>query len=118
MVRIHPRFQIIFQLFHSILKVAEFLGDCFDGMKTLIFEKAASPSEIVKSAHSMLSKDDEKIPFFGNFECIGAVEHWLSALEYKMRETLEELLETAKTTAELWDSGDKPREEWVKDHCA
>lgn len=87
-------------------------------MKTLVFEKSIVNTEVPKSAHTMLSKDDEKIPFFGNFECVGAVEHWLSNLEYKMRETLEELLETAKTSAELWDSGDKPREEWVKDHCA
>jgi hypothetical protein len=41
----------------------------------------------------MISKDDEKVPFSSNFECVGAVEHWLSSLEYKMRETLEEILE-------------------------
>lgn len=56
--------------------------------------------------------------FDSNFECVGAVEHWLSELEYKMRETLEGILENAKSTAEMWDSGDKPREDWVKDYCA
>jgi len=66
----------------------------------------------------MLSKDDEKVPFSSTFEASGAVESWLSNLEYKMRATLEEILEHAKSTAEMWDSGDKPREEWVKDYNA
>lgn len=67
----------------------------------------------------MISKDDEYIPFTSNFECVGAVESWLSSLELKMRETLEEVLESAKTTSEQWDAGgDKPRELWVEDYCA
>ena len=35
-----------------------------------------------------------------------------------MRECLEDILENAKQTAEMWDSGDKPREDWVKDYNA
>lgn len=35
-----------------------------------------------------------------------------------MRETLQEILEGAKNTADLWDSGDKPREEWVEGYNA
>lgn len=31
-----------------------------------------------------------------------------------MRETLQEILEIAKGTADLWDTGDKPREEWAE----
>ena len=69
------------------------MGDCFDGMKTLTFEAPKNPNEVPRSTHSMISKDDEKVPFSSNFECTGAVEHWLSSLEYKMRETLEEILE-------------------------
>ena len=99
-------------------KVAEFLGDCFDGMKTLVFDPPKNPSDIQKYSNMMLSKDDEKVPFSSTFECSGAVEIWLSNLEYKMRATLEEILEHAKSTAEMWDSGDKPREEWTKDYNA
>lgn len=99
-------------------KVSEFLGDCFDGMKTLEFEPAKNPNEISKTGVAMISKDDERIGFSSKFECVGAVESWLASLEYKMRETLEEILETAKQTSELWEGGDKPREEWVRDYCA
>lgn len=65
----------------------------------------------------MFSKDNEYIPFTSNFICEGAVENWLLGLEFKMRETLEMILEKAKGTADVWD-GDKPREEWVEDYCA
>lgn len=62
----------------------------------------------------MISKDDEKVPFSSKFVCEGAVESWLLQLEFKMRETLQEILESAKGTADLWDTGDKPREEWAE----
>jgi dynein heavy chain len=88
-------------------------------MKTLIFDPPKNPAtDIAKTANGMLSKDDERVPFNSKFECTGAVEAWLSALEYKMRECLEDILENAKSTAELWDSGDKPREDWVRDYNA
>lgn len=52
----------------------------------------------------MTSKDDEVVPFpTEDFFCEGAVEHWLSKLEAKMRLTLYEVLESSKTTSELWD---------------
>ena len=77
--------------------MAEFLGDCFDGMKTLVFEPVKNPLvDISKTASAMLSKDDETVLFQTNFECVGAVEAWLSNLEYKMRECLEDILENAK----------------------
>jgi dynein heavy chain len=95
------------------------LGDCFDGLKTLNFLKPANPNETPKVADAMFSKDDEKIPFSKNFICEGAVEAWLDRLEFKMRETLQENVEMAKNTSELWDTGgDKPREIWVEDYCA
>jgi hypothetical protein len=65
-------------------------------MKTLVFDPPKNPTDISRSAGSMLSKDDERVYFNSNFECVGAVEHWLSALEYKMRECLEDILENAK----------------------
>lgn len=80
--------------------MAEFLGDCFDGMKTLTFEPPKNPNDVSRIGVGMVSKDDEKIPFTVQFECTGAVEAWLSSLEYKMRETLEEVLDHAKSTAE------------------
>lgn len=51
----------------------------------------------------MYSKDDEFIPFSSTFTCEGAVELWLLALEFKMRECLYEVLDKAKGTSELWD---------------
>ena len=98
-------------------KVCEFLGDCFDGLKTLVFEPPQAGS-ISKVGVGMLSKDDEKINFSSPFICEGVVETWLSNLEFKMRCVLYEILEHAKTTSELWDLGGEPREEWVKDYCA
>lgn len=99
-------------------KVAEFLGDCFDGMKTLVFDPPKTPNDVPRTSGAMLSKDDERVNFNSIFDCSGAVENWLAALEYKMRECLEDILENAKATAEMWDSGDKPREDWVKDYNA
>jgi len=43
----------------------------------------------------MYSKDGEIIDFKGTFVCEGAVEKWLKDLEYKMRLTLQEILEGA-----------------------
>lgn len=65
----------------------------------------------------MYSKDNEYIPFTSNFICEGAVENWLLGLEFKMRETLEQILEKAKGTSDLWES-DRAREDWVEDYCA
>jgi dynein heavy chain len=58
--------------------VAEFLGDCFDGMKTIVFEPPKAPNDISRVGVAMLSKDNEKVLFNGNFDCLGAVEAWLS----------------------------------------
>lgn len=66
----------------------------------------------------MFSKHNEYIPFSSNFTCEGAVESWLLNLEFKMRECLYEVLDKAKGTSELWESGDNPREMWVQDYCA
>ena len=45
------------------------------------------------------------------------MEVWLSDLEFKMRSTLYEILENAKSTADNWEY-EKPREEWLNDYCA
>jgi len=65
----------------------------------------------------MISKDNEKIPFTSTFVAEGQVEVYLAALEFKMKETLQDIVEGAKQTSELWDS-EKPREDWVEGYCA
>jgi len=99
-------------------KVVEYLGDCFDGMKDLEFIKDENTGAKTKSARAMYSKEYEKVDFLSPFVCEGAVETWLSNLEYKMRATLAEILEEARGSAEFWDAGERPRHEWIKGYCA
>ena len=66
----------------------------------------------------MLSKDLERIDFNTHFLAEGAVEQYLLHLEFMMREQLYNILENAKQTSELWDSGERPRDEWLKDYNA
>ena len=68
----------------------------------------------------MYSKDDEEIIFAKDFVAEGQVEIWLKNLEFKMRETLYDILCDAKSTSDVWDDKekDKPREEWIRDYCA
>ncbi len=100
-------------------KVCEFIGDCFDGLKTLRFIPSTNPNEFSRLANGMYSKDDEEINFPVNFVAEGQVELWLKQLELKMRQTLYDILADAKSTSDTWDNGtDKPREDWIKDYCA
>ncbi len=46
------------------------------------------PGETPRITDLMYSKDMEEVKFQTNFVCEGAVENWLLALEFKMRETL------------------------------
>lgn len=54
-------------------KVCEFIGDCFDGLKTLRFIPSANPNEFSRQANGMYSKDDEEINFPVNFVAEGQV---------------------------------------------
>ena len=101
-------------------KVCEFIGDCFDGLKTLKFEDAPSPNEVSKTGVGMYSKDDEEILFVKKFVAEGQVETWLKQLEQQMRDCLYLILVDAKSTSDTWDQGsdNKPREEWIKDYCS
>jgi dynein heavy chain len=63
-------------------KVNEYIGDCFDGMKTMKFEE--SGSRPYKTAVGMYAKDGEYVPFLTSFVCNGAVENYLCDLERKM----------------------------------
>jgi len=98
-------------------KVVEYLGDCFDGMKDLKFNVNPETGQKTKSAKGMFSKEYEYVDFSSDFVAEGAVETWLSNLEFKMRATLAEILEHARASAELWEV-EIPREKWVDGYCA
>jgi hypothetical protein len=65
----------------------------------------------------MWSKEKEYVPFTDPFVCNGAVENYLCDLEKKMQVTLRDVLEVAKSTADLWEL-EKKRHEWLEDYCA
>lgn len=100
--------------------MCEYLGDCFDGLKGLKFNPPAAGQEFAKTADQMFSKDNEIIDFQGTFVCEGAVEKWLKDLEYKMRLTLQEILEGAKEKSELWGQPEEEykRHVWLSFFCA
>ncbi len=54
-------------------KVCEFIGDCFDGLKTLRFKPSNSPTEYSRISDGMYSKDDEEISFSKDFVAEGQV---------------------------------------------
>ena len=66
----------------------------------------------------MYSNEEEYVPFSGVFHCAGAVENYLCDLEKMMIDTLRDVLEAAKTSAEYWDLGEtfKMRHEWLEDY--
>ncbi len=99
---------------NNLPKVCEFLGDMFDGLKTLLFEAPKPGQEFSKIGYAMTSKDGEIVVFETPFEAKGAVENYLNDLEFKMRESLHIILEQAKATSELWDNNEMPRDEWLK----
>lgn len=69
-------------------KVDEYLGDCFDGMKSLDFIRGPGIQSPAKSAKGMFSKEGEYVPFSQPFHCAGAVESYLCDLERTMQITL------------------------------
>jgi len=62
----------------------------------------------------MWSKENEYVPFFGEFAMAGAVENYLCDLERCMQTTLRDVLEKAKQSADLWGIENK-REIWLDD---
>lgn len=65
----------------------------------------------------MWSKEKEYVAFHEPFVCNGAVENYLCDLERQMQNTLRDILEVAKSTADNWDI-DKQRHLWLDDYCA
>ena len=86
-------------------KVCEFIGDCFDGLKTMRFKPPPNPNEFSRLADGMYSKDNELIKFNSDFVAEGQVEIWLRSLELKMRTSLYEILIDARSTSDTWDTG-------------
>lgn len=84
-------------------KVDDYLGDCFDGMKCLDFVRGPTIPYPSKRAKGMFSKEDEYVPFNGEFTMVGAVENYLCDLEKNMQITLRDVLCAAKETADQWD---------------
>lgn len=100
------------------LKVAEYLGDVFDGIRTLDFSKDPVMGRV---ACGHCAKDGEFVPWPadpGSFVLEGPVEQYLAGLESHIRLALREILEQARTSAESWELGDRPRETWLDDYCA
>eukprot|EP00931_Biecheleriopsis_adriatica_P036383 TRINITY_DN2095_c0_g1_i5.p1 TRINITY_DN2095_c0_g1~~TRINITY_DN2095_c0_g1_i5.p1 ORF type:complete len:4649 (-),score=1173.32 TRINITY_DN2095_c0_g1_i5:61-14007(-) len=96
------------------LKVAEYLGDIFDGVKTLNFSK---DEKMGKIACGHVSKDTEKVEWADDMHIDGAVEAYLLQLEGHFRVQLRIELEHARMTADNWEV-DNPREFWLEGFCA
>jgi len=96
------------------LKVDEYLGDMFDGVKKLDFSKAPDTGKIASGHYS---KDTEKNVWAEDMVIEGAVEHYLTRLEEHFRLMLREELEEARRTADLWEL-EKSREYWLEDYCS
>jgi dynein heavy chain len=97
-------------------KVDEYIGDCFDGMKGLDFITGEGQPVPAKSSKGMFSKYREYVPFTNIFTCQGAVENYLCDIEKQMQITLRDVLEVAKSTADVWEL-EKKRHEWLEDYC-
>lgn len=104
-------------------KIAEeFLGDLFDGIKKLKMVENPNNKMGVPVGTAMVSKDNEVVPFKVPFEPKEEVEIWLSALENKMRESLQEVLEESKATADEYFNSleikDENKMDWIEKFCA
>jgi dynein heavy chain len=94
------------------LKVAEYMGDCFDGVKTLDFSKSPDTGKI---ACGHFSKDTEVVSWHEDLALDGAVETYLANLETHLRAMLRDILEMARGAAENWEV-DNPREQWLANY--
>jgi hypothetical protein len=71
-----------------------------------------------RAASGMISNEGERVPFTEKFIMAGAVESYLNDLEKAMVNTLKDVLETSKGTADQWDLDGKKRHVWLEDYCA
>jgi dynein heavy chain len=99
-------------------KIDEHLAALFDGLKNLKFYRMASQVGPCRTAEAMISNEGEIVPFTTMFTAIGPVESYLNDLEKAMNDTLKDVLNTSKGTADLWDLDGKKRHVWLEDYCA
>jgi dynein heavy chain len=99
----------------------EYLGDLFDGLKSLVLAKNKD-GVLLPKGEAMYSKDDEVVPFQTPFEPVDAVELWLIQLEYAMRQALQVYAIKAKVEADEYMGGtevkDEKRMDWIYNYCA
>jgi dynein heavy chain len=105
------------------LKIAdEFLGDLFDGIKKLTMRDNPANKMACPQGVAMVSKDGEVVPFKTPFEPKEEVEIWLSSLEAKMRDCLQDVMEEAKVCADENLNSPEVKEEakmdWINKFCA
>lgn len=98
-------------------KVDEYLGDCFDGLKSLEFVKGPGIPVPAKTAKGMFSKEGEHVPFHEHFHCAGAVEGYLSELERFIQKTLGVTLDASWDSAQHWGI-DSTRDRWLEQYPA
>jgi dynein heavy chain, axonemal len=97
--------------------VQKHLGDCFDGMKDLVYQKDEK-GIFTKTASVMTAKEGfEEVQFDTPFTAQGDVESWLNDLVAHMQQSLRLILEKAKFTADHWD-GESPRHKWQSHYPA
>lgn len=97
--------------------VQKHLGDCFDGIKDLVYQKDAN-GMYTKSATVMTAKEGfEEVAFDTPFTAHGDVEVWLNELVEHMRASLRLILERAKFTADHWEI-EVPRHKWLSSYPA
>ena len=123
--KIFPRFyflspeQITDILAHATdpTSVIKHISSCFEGIKTLRFDKPEVEGGPLKSCNAMESRHDpEIVDFHQRFECTGAVEVWLKNLESHVQNTLKAILKAAKPRADQWESTpENTREAWIRD---
>jgi dynein heavy chain len=100
-------------------KVDEYLGDCFDGLKSLEFVRGPGQPVPAKSACGMCSKEREEVKFSEYFTCNGAVESYLCDLERFIQKQLADILEHASETAMQWGiDAESDRHLWLEAYPA
>jgi dynein heavy chain len=98
--------------------VDEYVGSLFDGLNHLEFVRGPGIVYPSRSAKAMISSEKEIVPFTNIFTMAGPVESYLNELEKTMQNTLRDVLETSKHTADSWDLDGKKRHIWLEDYCA
>ena len=95
-------------------KIMPYVGDCYDSLTKLTFQKPAVDGAVPNVATQMIAKDGEVMDLMRPFTIAGAVENWLNDLTLVQQSTLAEILHVAVESAVQWEV-EVPRHEWLKD---